>query len=46
MPATILNTGRKERNTKMEKKKPYSVVPVQQIHDGHREARPVPRLFF
>ena len=42
--ATIVNTGRKDRQTNMEIKKPYAVVPVPYIAEGRREGRPVPQL--
>ena len=42
--ATIVNTGRKDRKTNMEIKKPYVVVQYKKIHEGHRQGRPVPKF--
>ena len=41
---TIVNTGRRDRKTNMEIKKPYTVVQYNKFIEGLRQGRPVPQL--
>jgi len=43
--ATIVNKGRKDEN-KQGNKEALCCCPVQYIHKGHRQGRPVPPLLF
>jgi len=41
---TIVNTGRIDKTTNLEIKKPYTVAQYNKFYEGHRLGRPVPQF--